>query len=213
METNSNTMKLHNTTETNRNTTETSCNTTNASHNTTKLAQHNRSKPKHSKISTTQRNYTTQWKQTATQWNYTTQRNILKGQLKAFQLEICYQLLSSPHPLGNQFRKCLISKFFISPPFRGSQGSLAGSSELDQKFTSERDGEWGREGRCQVRWASRHPTLHCSLIISSAVTTEISHTVILYVSSSLRLDTGGYLDTDALIFSDRFSPEVHSCFS
>lgn len=102
---------------------------------------------------------------------------------------------------------------FHFTPFRGSQGSLAGSSELDQTFTSERDGEWGRGGRCQVRWASGRPTLHCSLIVNRAVTTEISHTVILYVSSSLRLDTGGYLDTDDLIFSDRFSPEVRSCFS
>ncbi len=132
-------------------------------------------------------------------------RNILKNQLKAFQLEICYQLRSSPHPPGNQFWK--VSHFYIFhfTPFRGSQGSLAGSSELDQTFTSERDWEWGRGGRCQVRWASRHPTLHCSLIVNRAVTRD--------VSSSLRLDTGGYLDTDDLIFSDRFSPEVLSCFS
>ncbi len=139
-------------------------------------------------------------------------RNILKSQLKAFKLEICYQLRSSPHPPGNQFWKCLISTFFISPPSEVPREAwldhLSWIRRLLQSVTENEDaGE-------DVRWDELQDALHfIALLSSTGLLLEISHTVILYVSSSLRLDTGGYLDTDDLIFSDRFSPEVLSCFS
>ncbi len=92
-------------------------------------------------------------------------RNILKSPLKAFQLEICYQLRSSPHPPGNQFWKCLISTFFISPPSEVPREAwldhLSWIRRLLQSVTENEDaGE-------DVRWDELQDTLHFIALLSS----------------------------------------------